>query len=155
MRNVETSFCDITRRIEFDAGHRIPSHSSKCRNVHGHRYVLLVTVRGKVQTTLGNTDDGMVTDFGDLKTIVMSCVGEPWDHAFLCYKGDHEMVDALSILGPNHKHVLLGFIPTAENLAKHAYELIEAELACLPSKTFELKRVTLFETPNCSAVYPE
>lgn len=28
----------ITRRLEFDAGHRIPDHQSQCRYLHGHRY---------------------------------------------------------------------------------------------------------------------
>ena len=28
----------ITRRLEFDAGHRIPQHDSQCRHLHG-RYV--------------------------------------------------------------------------------------------------------------------
>ncbi|HCX34237.1 MAG TPA: 6-carboxytetrahydropterin synthase QueD, partial [Rhodocyclaceae bacterium] len=27
----------ITRRLEFDAGHRIPDHLSRCRHLHGHR----------------------------------------------------------------------------------------------------------------------
>lgn len=26
-----------TRRLEFDAGHRVPLHESKCKNPHGHR----------------------------------------------------------------------------------------------------------------------
>ena len=34
----------ITRRLEFDAGHRIPNHQSQCRHLHGHRYALEVTL---------------------------------------------------------------------------------------------------------------
>ena len=34
----------ITRKLEFDAGHRIPDHNSQCRNLHGHRYTLLITL---------------------------------------------------------------------------------------------------------------
>ena len=33
----------ITRRLEFDAGHRIPDHASQCRHLHGHRYAIEVT----------------------------------------------------------------------------------------------------------------
>ena len=29
-----------TRRIEFDAAHRILNHESKCKMLHGHRYVV-------------------------------------------------------------------------------------------------------------------
>ncbi|MDP2056292.1 MAG: 6-carboxytetrahydropterin synthase, partial [Thiobacillus sp.] len=34
----------ITRRLEFDAGHRIPNHASQCRHLHGHRYALEITL---------------------------------------------------------------------------------------------------------------
>ena len=36
----------ITKRLEFDAGHRIPQHKSQCRNLHGHRYALEITLEG-------------------------------------------------------------------------------------------------------------
>ena len=38
----------ITRKLEFDAGHRIPDHKSQCRNLHGHRYTLEITLVGAV-----------------------------------------------------------------------------------------------------------
>ena len=36
----------ITRRLEFDAGHRVYQHESKCNHVHGHRYVVEVEATG-------------------------------------------------------------------------------------------------------------
>ena len=38
----------ITTRLEFDAGHRIPDHKSQCRNLHGHRYALEITLSGDI-----------------------------------------------------------------------------------------------------------
>ena len=38
----------ITRRLEFDAGHRIPDHQSQCRHLHGHRYAMEITLSGDV-----------------------------------------------------------------------------------------------------------
>ena len=38
-----SAMISVTRRLEFDAGHRIPDHRSQCRNLHGHRYVLEIT----------------------------------------------------------------------------------------------------------------
>ena len=38
----------ITRKLEFDAGHRIPDHKSQCRNLHGHRYTIEITLVGEV-----------------------------------------------------------------------------------------------------------
>jgi 6-pyruvoyltetrahydropterin/6-carboxytetrahydropterin synthase len=37
---------EITRKLEFDAGHRIPHHDGHCRHIHGHRYVIEVTLMG-------------------------------------------------------------------------------------------------------------
>ena len=53
----------ITRRLEFDAGHRIPNHQSQCRHLHGHRYALEITLGGGVIDAAGRPDDGMVMDF--------------------------------------------------------------------------------------------
>ena len=39
---------EITTRMEFDAGHRIPGHKSTCKNLHGHRYALEVTIKGEI-----------------------------------------------------------------------------------------------------------
>lgn len=149
-----SELCAITRRVEFDAGHRIPLHGSKCRNMHGHRYVLNATVVGRVQTSPG-ADQGMVTDFGDLKSIMMAEVGEPWDHAFLVYHQDHQALLALDVFGKEHKTVILDCVPTAENLAKIAFELIDGAIRSMPGDTpFFLQQIELWETPNCKAVYP-
>ena len=49
----------ITRRLEFDAGHRIPDHRSQCRHLHGHRYVLEITLSGGVIRQEGDPANGM------------------------------------------------------------------------------------------------
>lgn len=141
---------EISRKVEFDAGHRIPDHKSKCRNMHGHRYVLEATVRGKPCEQDGASDRGMVTDFGDLKQMMMDLVHEPWDHAFLVYKGDTEVLDALTNLFTGHKHVVLDYVPTAELLAWDVFGRLDEELTRKRS-TFTLVRVRLYETPNCWA----
>ena len=53
----------ITRRLEFDAGHRIPDHRSQCRHLHGHRYALEITLAGEVIERAGDAANGMVMDF--------------------------------------------------------------------------------------------
>ena len=42
---------EITTRMEFDSGHRIPNHKSVCKNLHGHRYAIEVTVKGEIGRT--------------------------------------------------------------------------------------------------------
>jgi len=143
-----TNQMEITRRIEFDSGHRVPSHKSLCRNFHGHRYRLEVTVRGVVLPVRGESDDGMVLDFGDVKRILNEEVVSRWDHAFLVYEGDVQGCAALDLLGEEHRTVRVPFIPTAENMVKEVARLVELRLF---GGSLLLTRVRLFETPNCWA----
>ena len=59
----------ITTRLEFDAGHRIPNHKSQCRNLHGHRYAIEITLSGDIIQQEGASENGMVMDFSDVKAI--------------------------------------------------------------------------------------
>jgi 6-pyruvoyltetrahydropterin/6-carboxytetrahydropterin synthase len=140
----------ITRRLEFDAGHRIPDHRSQCRHLHGHRYALEITLAGEVIEAAGRPDSGMVMDFSEVKEIARRCVVDAWDHAFLAYRGDTAVVAFLATL-PGHKTVLLDAVPTAENLARIAFGLLEPAYQDTFGNQLRLQRVRLYETPNCWA----
>jgi 6-pyruvoyltetrahydropterin/6-carboxytetrahydropterin synthase len=137
----------ITRRLEFDAGHRIPNHNSQCKHLHGHRYAIEITLSGDVITREGISEQGMVMDFSDVKRIANARVVDAWDHAFLVYRGDAPVCAFLSSL-PDHKTVVLDVIPTAENLAKLAFELLEPAYQDVYGNHLQLERVRLYETPN-------
>jgi len=137
----------ITRRLEFDAGHRIPNHNSQCKHLHGHRYTIEITLSGDVITTEGVSEQGMVMDFSDVKRIAKERVVDKWDHAFLVYRGDKVVLDFLSSL-PDHKTVVLETIPTAENLAKIAFDLLLTAYRDTYGNHLRLERVRLYETPN-------
>ncbi len=143
---------EITRRIEFDAGHRIPYHKSKCRNIHGHRYVVEATVAGLVKEERGASDNGMVMDFGDLKDVMVEVLHDIWDHAFLVWEDDEKMIAALTMMDVGHKTVLLPCVPTVENLVRLAFSQIDTVLR-LRRVAFRLVRVKMWETPNCYAVH--
>ena len=102
---------DITTRLEFDAGHRIPNHKSNCKNLHGHRYAIEVTVTGPIHEDNKSSDFGMVIDFSDVKQIIKDLVVECWDHAFIVYQDDKEIVNFLNTL-PNHKTVMFPVVGT-------------------------------------------
>ncbi|RTZ40019.1 6-carboxytetrahydropterin synthase QueD [Candidimonas sp. SYP-B2681] len=138
----------ITRKLEFDAGHRIPDHRSQCRNLHGHRYVLEITLEGEVIAAPGESDNGMVMDFSEIKAIAKEHIVDRWDHAFLVFRGDTAVVDFLESLG-NHKTVIVDSIPTAENLAHLAFDTLAPEYAHKFGGNLHLSRVRLYETPNC------
>ncbi len=137
----------ITRRLEFDAGHRIPNHNSQCRHLHGHRYAVEITLSGQIIATEGVSEQGMVMDFSEVKTIAQETLVNHWDHAFLAYRGDVDVVAFLATL-PGHKTVVLDVVPTAENLAAVAFRLLDAAYVDRYSNQLCLEQVRLYETPN-------
>ena len=140
----------ITRRLEFDAGHRIPNHTSLCRHLHGHRYAIEVTVNGDVITRSGDAEQGMVADFGSIKALMNKHVVEPWDHAFLAHANDREIVAFLATL-PGHRTVLFDAPPTAEHLAQAALQILTKACADVYGSRIRVEQVRIYETPNCWA----
>jgi len=140
----------ITRRLEFDAGHRIPDHKSQCRHLHGHRYVIEITLSGLVIDKAGDAANGMVMDFSQVKALAKEYLVDLWDHAFLAYAGDTAIVDFLNSL-PGHKTVVLDRVPTAENLVRIAFETLDTVYRDTYGNHLQLQQVRLYETPNCWA----
>ena len=140
----------ITRRLEFDAGHRIPDHASQCRHLHGHRYAIEITLSGDIITATGKPVNGMVMDFADVKKIAHDKLVSQWDHAFLVYREDTQVADFLNSL-PDHKTVVLDVVPTAENLAQLAFHILAPAYRDIYGNRLRLERVRLYETPNCWA----
>jgi 6-pyruvoyltetrahydropterin/6-carboxytetrahydropterin synthase len=140
----------ITRRLEFDSGHRIPNHGGQCKHLHGHRYAIEVTLTGEVADHPGKADDGMVLDFGDIKRLTNQHLVELWDHAFLVAKEDESLVAFLATL-PNHKTVVMEHVPTVENLANAAYAILQPIFNQAFGGRLKLSSLRLYETPNCWA----
>lgn len=140
----------ITRRLEFDAGHRIPDHKSQCRHLHGHRYAIEIMLSGDIIRQDGDAANGMVMDFSEVKAIAKAHVVDVWDHAFLVYSGDTPIVEFLKTL-PDHRTVVLDCVPTAENLAEEAFRILDPVYRDTYGNHLQLQRVRLYETPNCWA----
>ncbi|HQW21506.1 MAG TPA: 6-carboxytetrahydropterin synthase QueD [Rhodocyclaceae bacterium] len=140
----------ITRRLEFDAGHRIPDHQSHCRHLHGHRYVIEITLAGEVIQASGQPMNGMVMDFSEVKSLALASLVDSWDHAFIVYCGDTAIVEFLKTI-PDHKTVVLDVVPTAENLAAIAFAKLDAVYRDRYGNHLQLERIRLYETPNCWA----
>ena len=140
----------VTRRLEFDAGHRIPDHKSQCRHLHGHRYALEVTLSGEIIRKAGDSANGMVMDFSAIKALAKSRLVDLWDHAFLVYADYAPVVEFLATL-PGHKTVILDCIPTVENLAEEAFRILDPVFRDVYGHHLRLERVRLYETPNCWA----
>jgi len=140
----------ITRRLEFDAGHRIPDHQSQCRHLHGHRYAVEITLSGEVVLASGQPVNGMIMDFSEIKSLAKQHLVDAWDHAFLAYQGDAPVVNFLATLS-DHKTVLLDVVPTVENLAVIAFAKLRGVYLDTYGNHLRLEHLRLYETPNCWA----
>lgn len=140
----------VTKQIEIDMGHRVPNHKSKCKNLHGHRYKIEVGVDDKVINEKGVSDEGMVIDFSDLKEIMMIEIDSVYDHSFTAYIKDNFTGVFSELKNFGQKINFVGFIPTAENLSKHWYEIIESKLR---ERGIKIKYVKVWETPTSTATY--
>lgn len=141
----------ITRRVEFDAGHRVLGHEGKCKNLHGHRYVVEVTCVAEELDHLGR-----VIDFGVVKEKIGGWIESKLDHNMILNPADPLLRVKKAIvpmIGREPCIMPTQFPnPTAENIAKliwvHSYELLKGS-------NVELRRVVVWETPNCRASFPE
>ena len=138
---------EITTRLEFDAGHRIPQHKSSCKNLHGHRYAIEVTIKGEVVSDKSNSEFGMVMDFKDAKELIKKTIVEEWDHSFIVYKDDAVVLKFLETLD-DHKTVVFPLVPTAENMALVAMDKLKISFNKEFGSLIKPFKVRLYETPN-------
>lgn len=146
----------IRRWVETDTGHRVPNHKSKCRHMHGHRYRWEAELEGDVVTQEGSSEEGMLMDFSDVSAILNQHVHDVVDHAFIVYEGDKDALTALSHMGDEHRTLVVPFIPTAENLAKWAFEQVESHISSSYGNSLKLYAFHVRETPKSWASwYPD
>ena len=138
----------IRRWVETDTGHRVPNHKSKCRHLHGHRYRWEAEIEGDVVTDPGVSDEGMLMDFGDISAILTREIHDVVDHAFVVYSGDGDAIQALQVMGSTHRTVVVDFIPTAENLARWAFQKIEPLIQSSYGNKLRLVAMHVRETPK-------
>lgn len=129
----------LTISTHFSAAHRLALPSltleqnseiyGKCARVngHGHNYHLEVTIQGEIDPRTG-----MIADLVAVQKAVDDYVVEPFDHTFL----NKDI--------PYFEQV----VPTAENIAVHIRDLLEAPIRQIGAK---LHKVKLIESPNNSA----
>ena len=132
-----------TRRLEFDSAHRVMKHESKCKMLHGHRYVVEVSFGAK------NLDEiGRVIDFGVIREVLGKWLDNNFDHNTILHQDDKILGDNIAKI-TGQKIYYLPYNPTAENIAKYLIEDICPQLfSNYPIKCVAIK---VYETPNCSA----
>lgn len=138
------SIIRITKEFKFEMAHALLGHNGLCKNIHGHSYQLVVTVKGKVKNGTDDPDEGMVVDFTIIKNIVDRLIVKEYDHSLVLW--DKMQID-VSQFDFMNKLILVPYQPTCENLLLAYAKLIQSELPA----NLELTYLLLRETPNSYA----
>ena len=158
---------EISKTFRFEAGHRVWKQNlthgrgaeftrsagvpqNKCVNLHGHSYVLEVTVGSDVLS-----EQDMVMDFYHVKNALKDLIDEI-DHSFIIDVSDPmypELRDVAQKFGAM-KIFPVDFCPTAEALAKFFYDHLTKKLEEV-GLLGEVKvvKVVLWETATSKAEY--
>ncbi len=72
---------------EIPMGHRLMNHAGLCKHLHGHNYLVEVSLSGDIDRARELPTYGMVIDFSHFKRVVKDVLSE-YDHAFALQVGD-------------------------------------------------------------------
>ena len=128
----------VCKTIDFCYGHRLLDYEGKCRFLHGHN--------GRVEIELeGESLDsrGMVTDFGQIKSVMKKWIDENLDHRMILRQDDPAVA---FVKEHGEPCFLVAENPTAETIARVIFE--EAR-----KQGFPVVSVVLWETPDSCATY--
>lgn len=81
---------------KFDAAHFLPDHKGKCKNLHGHTWIVEVWIKQQLEQ-----EESMIIDFGDVKNIIT--------------KFDHNLINDY-LTNPTAENILRHFLTTFHSL---------------------------------------
>jgi len=115
----------IKRRFSFDAAHHLPQYEGPCKNVHGHRWEVIVCFKytGSIEDYCKN--GCMTVDFKVIDKAIQTALIDKYDHSDLNKFFDN---------------------PTAEEIALQIIGTVNA----VDWHVAEVKSVEVFETPKSS-----
>ena len=138
----------ISRRVEWDMAHRLgPRCTTKCKNLHGHRYVAIATLEADAPDELG-----MVLDFGEVFGAMKAFVDGHLDHGTVVDREDADLLAFLEDQGD--KHCVVEAPTTVENLVGWIARRFQAAFDALDGareRGVRLVSLRVYETPNCYA----
>lgn len=115
----------ITKEFRFEGAHALNRYDGKCKHIHGHSYLLYVTVKGTPMDIDGEPKNGMLIDFSDLKKIVNEKIIDVFDHA-LVLRATSPLAE--EIAAAYKRVVVVSFQPTCENLITYFADILKNSL---------------------------
>lgn len=137
----------LTKEFTFEAAHSLEGYDGACREIHGHSYRLMVTVKGEPSVDPYDPKQGMVMDFGLLKRIVGEQIISQMDHAFVVRRTEQGESLRRMLEDRYDNIVMVDYQPTCENMLA---DFAERLLGSLPDEV-ELYSLRLHETATSYA----
>ena len=140
----------VTKRFRWSMAHRLdPEYEGLCKNVHGHEYMLDVTMRADALDS-----HGMLVDFGMIKAVVGEMIKRDLDHAVLVSENDHVLLKFLQE-GDQRSAIIHG-PTTAESIVMFLAHIIQ-NLLIFAERGIQLTKLRLYETSDswCDWVNPD
>ena len=95
----------------------------------------------------------MVMDFSDVSALLNTYIHDVVDHAFVVFEKDAQAIQALELLEADHRTFIVPFVPTAENLAKWAFETLAPKITSKYGQKLKLSAFHVRETPKSWATW--
>jgi 6-pyruvoyltetrahydropterin/6-carboxytetrahydropterin synthase len=142
----------ITRKGNFDSGHRVMNEFMKCYNIHGHTYLYELTF------SFENMEEiGYAIDFKEIKRVFCQWIDDILDHGMILNPKDELLIQTtksyatkLWLMSLNGDGEYCN--PSVENIAKEVFlamEILTNELYKHASTGLKIHNVKIYETPNC------
>lgn len=133
-----------TRKLYFDAAHRVMEHESKCRMLHGHRYTVEATFEAM---ELDSVD--RVVDFAIVQELLGGWLDKNWDHNVILNDKDRILGNRIAE-ETGQEPYYIPFNPTAERMADYLLRQVIPRLF-MDYQGLVCWHIRLWETPNSYA----
>ncbi len=144
----------IRKLLKFESAHQLESAYSKLcsETIHGHSYKLELFLSSEKLNS-----DGMVMDFGELKSITKELVDGYLDHSIILPESFNETRPdyVRSMMENNKRLIMFQGNPTAEEMSKWIFETVNQDLVRLKGTSVMCTKVILWETETGYAEYTE
>ena len=140
----------IEIRHNVESAHRFyaATSSSKCRNIHGHSWLITLTL-----AALQLDNQGMVVEFGQIKRVWRDWLDTHVDHGIMLHSGD-PMIAAIQSVEPDARIFALPQDPTTENVAEFLFHQAQALLEQLAvGNQVHVQQIHVQETHVNAATY--
>lgn len=142
----------ISRKGNFDSGHRVMNEFMKCYNIHGHTYLYELTFSFENMQEIG-----YAIDFKEVKRVFCQWIDDILDHGMILNPHDTKLIETTKEYGTKLWLMSLNgegeyCNPSVENIAKEVFLAIGALTTVLygDARTgLTIHNVKIYETPNC------